>query len=281
MAPQRPHSGPYTYSGFNSVNFCSEDLQAKGKGGENIWMERGGKPHLQKWISQTSCESLSGRKPRTSKPEWITTYSILWSTLAKGTDIDQKHCQTSSKFSIYCVKSQVILNNFFLMTMPRNPNWGKRGSRIEFHITHYMDETGPHKGHMLNWILDWMTTGKWKQPSESMWEKQVLGMTEPPKGVITVHWRPIHYEEILSAFPLTLYFKICFSNTWWEIWSLNPKLQQAAACPPLSFPPSPDSFALFPRQLIYMTFFFFYHCPWHYIQWFSQLLCKETFVRIV
>lgn len=81
--------------------------------------------------------------------------------LSKG-DIDQKHCQTSSKFSIYHVKSQVILNNilFFLMTMPRNPNWGKRGSRTEFHIMHYMDETGPYKGHMLNWILDWMTTGK-------------------------------------------------------------------------------------------------------------------------
>lgn len=34
------------------------------------------------------------------------------------------------------------------------------------------------------------------------------------------------------------------------------KFQQVAACPPLPFPPpSPVSFALFPRQLIYMTFF--------------------------
>jgi len=41
-----------------------------------------------------------------------------------------------------------------------------------------------------------------------------------------------------------------------EIWPSKPKLQQVAACLPLPFPPSPESFALFSRQLIYMTFFF-------------------------
>lgn len=41
-----------------------------------------------------------------------------------------------------------------------------------------------------------------------------------------------------------------------QTWPLKPKLQEVAACPPLPFPPLPDSFALFLCQLIYMTFFF-------------------------
>lgn len=40
-----------------------------------------------------------------------------------------------------------------------------------------------------------------------------------------------------------------------EIWSLKSKLQPVAACPPFPSPLSPDSFALFSCQLIYMTFF--------------------------
>lgn len=41
-----------------------------------------------------------------------------------------------------------------------------------------------------------------------------------------------------------------------QTWSLKPKLQEVAACPSLPFSHLPDSFALFPRQLINMTFFF-------------------------
>lgn len=84
LARLRLHSVLYTYCGFYLMNFRSENSQGKKKE-EHIQREagRGGEPHLQKLISQTSCESLSRREPRTSRPEWITTYGILWSTLGK------------------------------------------------------------------------------------------------------------------------------------------------------------------------------------------------------
>lgn len=85
LDPFRWYVGDCTLS-LTRTWFYLMSSKTKEKGGEDIQRE-GGEPHLQKWISQTSCESLSGREPRTSRPEWITTHGILWSTLAKGIQI--------------------------------------------------------------------------------------------------------------------------------------------------------------------------------------------------
>lgn len=62
------------------------------------------------------------------------------------------------------------------------------------------------------------------------------------------------WREALHIFPQFQLQNLFFKHLE-QTWSLKPKLQEVAACPSLSFPPLPDSFALFPRQLIYITFF--------------------------
>lgn len=62
-------------------------------------------------------------------------------------------------------------------------------------------------------------------------------------------------RETLHVSPSVPTSKSVFQHLIGELWSLKLKLQQVAARPPLPFLPSPDSFALFSRQLIYMSFF--------------------------
>lgn len=111
MARGRLHSVPYMYYGFSLMNFCSEDLQAKEKGGENIQRE-GGEPHLQKTNRRDILWIIMWERAKNIQARVNNNIRYFMKHLSKG-DTDQKHCQTSSKFLIYHFKSQAILNNNF------------------------------------------------------------------------------------------------------------------------------------------------------------------------
>lgn len=77
------------------------------------------------------------------------------------------------------------------------------------------------------------------------------GITELHMGVTTIHWRLICYGAFFPVSTSKFVFQSLGAN-------LVPKAEASGGgCLPFPpIPPLPDSFALFPRQLIYMTLFF-------------------------